>query len=296
MHALVTGGTGFIGNALCRALAKNGHRVTVLTRSIARSSSRLPDGVSAVESLDGLQAIDAVYNLAGENLATQRWTAARKQALLDSRINTTKRLLSWMEGLEKRPAVLISASAVGFYGPHGDEVVTESASPGHDFAALLCQKWEAEARRAEALNVRVCIVRIGLVLGPDGGVLAKLLPVYRFGGGGPIGTGQQWVSWIHRHDLVRMFLWLLTETSERGVYNGTAPQPVTNAELSRTLGRVLHRPTRLRVPAVVLRPMLGEMADLLLTGQRVLPERARSEDFIFDYPSLEPALRQVLVH
>lgn len=294
MHVLVTGGTGFIGKALCRALAKNGHRVTVLTRSIARSGPHLPEGISAVEDLDGLRAIDAVYNLAGENLAAQRWTVARKQMLLDSRINTTKRLLSWMEGQEKRPAVLISASAVGFYGPHGEEAITESASPGAGFAADLCQKWEAEARRAEALNVRVCIVRIGLVLGSDGGVLAKLLPAFRFGGGGPIGTGQQWVSWIHRHDLVQMLLWLLTKPSAQGVYNATAPQPVTNAELARALGRVLHRPARLRLPAALLKPMLGEMAGLLLTGQRVLPERARKEGFDFEYMALEPALRQLL--
>lgn len=294
MHVLVTGGTGFIGGALCQALTTSGQRVTVLTRSVARAGRHLPAGVSAVEELDDLKAIDAVYNLAGENLASQRWTPARKRALLDSRINTTKRLFSWMEGLEKRPSVLISASAVGFYGPQGDAVITESAPPGHDFAARLCQSWEAEARRAEALNVRVCIVRFGLVLGPNGGVLAKLLPAFRLGGGGPMGTGQQWVSWIHRGDLIRLLLWTLMQPSARGVYNATAPRPVTNAELARTLGRVLRRPSLLRMPAVLLKPMLGELADLLITGQKVLPQRAQEEGFTFEYLTLEPALRQLL--
>lgn len=294
MHVLVVGGTGFIGRALCQALVTNGNRVTVLTRSVARAGRRLPDGVSAVEGFDGLNTIDAVYNLAGENLASQRWTSARKRVLVGSRIDTTKRILSWIEGLEKRPSVLISASAVGYYGPRGEEVVTESSPPGHDFAASLCREWEAAACRAEALNTRVCIVRIGLVLGPDGGILAKILPGFWLGCGGPIGSGQQWVSWIHRGDLIRLLLWILTQPSAQGVYNATAPRPVTNAELARTLGRVLRRPSLFRIPAVLLKPMLGEMADLLLTGQKVLPKRAQEEGFDFEYAALEPALRQLL--
>lgn len=301
MHDLITGGTGFIGTALCRSLTGAGHRVTVLTRSTDTATERLPDDVNAVETLADLHEVDTVYNLAGEALASERWTPSRKRLLRDSRIDVTRNLVAWMSNLEKRPSVLISASAIGYYGPHGDELVTETTPSGHDFASNLCQAWETEARRAEALNVRVCIPRIGIVLGPDGGILTTVMPGLRLGFGGAIGSGRQWVSWIHRSDLIRLLTWLATTPTTHGVYNATAPHPIKNAEFARALARVLHRPAPLPVPAALLKLMLGEMASVLITGQRVVPERTENEGFHFDYETiekaletLEPALRSLL--
>lgn len=294
MHALITGGTGFIGRALSRELSNDGQQVTVLTRSSARASKVLPSGVAAVESLAGVNEVDTVFNLAGENLAAARWTAARKQAFVDSRIGTTRQLLHWMENLQRRPAVLISASAIGYYGPCGDDTVHEDSPAGEDFAAQLCRDWEAAAAEAGALGVRVCTPRIGIVLGADGGALAQMLPPFRLGLGGRMGSGRQWMSWIHRSDLLSLLLWLATVDSASGAYNATAPKPVTNREFTRTLGRVLHRPVLLPMPAAALKLMFGEMSTLLLTGQKVLPQRAHEQGFAFRHETLDAALKDLL--
>lgn len=294
MHDLITGGSGFIGRALCRALLKGGHRVTVLTRSARRATTVLPETVRCVESLGGLDDVDAVYNLAGEGLASGRWTAARKQAFRDSRIGGTAALVAWMRALARKPAVLVSASAIGYYGPHGDEVMTENTPPGDDFSARLCVDWEAAARAAERLGVRVCTPRIGVVLGADGGALAQMLPAFRLGGGGRMGSGRQWMSWIHRADLVALLRWLADTPQAGGAYNATAPKPVTNADFARALGRALHRPALLPMPATALRLMFGEMAELLLTGQKVLPERAHAAGFMFRHATLDAALADLL--
>jgi uncharacterized protein len=293
MRYLITGGTGFIGAALCAGLLRAGHQAVVLTRSAATAAARLPAGVEVVEDLAGLDEVDAVVNLAGASVVGGRWNATRKQLLLDSRIGTTRRLLQWIETAQRRPAVLVSGSAIGYYGPHGDEELDEDAPPGSDFSAELCRAWEAEAQRAEALGLRVCRLRIGIVLGPGGGALSSMLRPFRLGLGGPMGDGRQWMSWVHRADLVALIRWL-AEGDGAGAWNGTAPQPVDNAEFSRVLGRVLHRPARLTTPAFALRALFGEMSDLLLTGQRVLPRRALAEGFGFRYPTLEAALAELL--
>jgi uncharacterized protein (TIGR01777 family) len=294
MHHLITGGSGFIGSALCRSLVADGHRVTVLTRDIGRARRHVPEAVSLIDRLDFAEDVDAVVNLAGENLAGGRWTAARKHEFLGSRIGTTKRLLDWIGRQARAPAVLVSGSAVGWYGPRGDDELDEDAGLGSDFSAHLCRDWEAEAVKAEALGVRVCRVRTGIVLGVDGGALKQMLLPFRLGIGGRMGSGRQWMSWVAREDLVALIRWLVEHDNARGAYNGTAPAPVTNAQFARTLGAALHRPALLPTPAFALRLLFGEMSDLLVTGQRVVPKRALVEGFAFMHPELGSALPAVL--
>lgn len=294
MHVLITGGTGFIGRALCPQLLQAGHQLTVLTRHKSAAPAQLA-GVQLIEHLEAAAGVDAVINLAGQPLAEGRWTAARKQLFRDSRIGTTRQLLAWMASLPQRPHTLVSASAIGYYGPHDDTPLSEAARHGDDYAAMLCRDWEAEAGRAEALGLRVCTLRIGIVLAREGGALAKMLPPFRLGLGGPMGDGGQWMSWVSRSDLVRLIQWLLENTAASGAYNGTAPQPVSNREFAHSLGRVLHRPARLTTPALALKLLFGEMATaLLLSGQRVLPTRAEAEGFVFRHRELEAALRETL--
>ena len=294
MKVLVTGGTGFIGRALCASLIEAGHIPTVLTRSTEKAARVLGSSVTAVERLEQAASPDAVVNLIGENLGSGRWNDERKRDLWTSRVNATRLLVAWMRGLPTAPRTLISASAIGYYGAHEDEEISEDTPAGDGFGAKLCEAWEQEASSAETLGMRVCRLRIGLVLARGGGPLAKLLPAYRLGLGGPLGSGEQYVSWIHRADLVALIVRTLEDATLQGPVNATAPNPVTNDEFSRTLGRVLHRPAFFRVPAVALRMALGEMSGLLLTGQRVRPSRALAAGFEFRYPALEVALREVL--
>ena len=298
MHALITGGTGFIGLELASALLRDGHAVTVLTRDPKRALRRLPSGAKALDDLARLDGVDAVVNLAGENLGAGRWNSERKQAFYDSRIGTTRRLNDWLAGLSRRPSVLVSGSAIGYYGPRGDERITEDSAPGSDFSAGLCRAWEIEAQKAEALGLRVCRVRTGIVLGPNGpaggGALAQMLPPFRLGAGGPMGTGRQWMSWVHRADLVALIRWLIETGSAHGAYNGTAPEPVTNAEFAKALGRAVHRPALLPMPRFALRAIVGEMAEILLTGQKVLPQRSLDQGFRFRFKALPEALADVL--
>lgn len=295
MHVLVTGGTGFIGKALCAELLKRNHKLSVLTRNLA-AARELPLGSRAIATLAGLDGVDAIVNLAGENLAAQRWTEARKQAFVDSRVQVTRRLVEFIRAADKRPRALISGSAIGWYGARGDELLGEGSTSGKfdEYQARLCRAWEAEAKQASALDVRVCLLRTGIVLERDGGPLAKLLPPFRWGLGGRLGDGRQWMSWIHREDLVALILWLLETDNCRGAWNGTAPQPVTNAEFARTLGAALGRPAVLPMPAFMLRLLVGEMADLLLTGQKVIPQRAQEAGFSFRHPQLAGALGAIL--
>ncbi|KAB7769188.1 TIGR01777 family oxidoreductase [Xanthomonas maliensis] len=294
MHVLITGGTGFIGSAFCAAAHAAGHQLSVLTRSPARAARALP-AVNALASLPTDLHVDAVVNLAGEPLASGRWTAARKHRMRASRLETTRQLASWIAGqpAEQRPRVMVSGSAVGYYGECGDTVLSEASPAGDDFSAMLCRDWEAEAAAIAALGPRVSWVRTGIVLERDGGALARMLPAFRLGGGGPFGDGQHWMSWIHRDDMVALLLWLLAQGGA-GAYNATAPTPVTNNDFARTLAAVLHRPALLRLPAAALRLGFGEMADLLLISQRVVPQRAVAEGFTFRYPQLQDALRAIL--
>jgi uncharacterized protein (TIGR01777 family) len=294
MHWLITGGSGFIGSALSRALIGERERVTVLTRNIPRARTRLPDEVELIDSLGNAREIDAIVNLAGENLSNKRWTPALKQEFRDSRIGTTRRVNDWIAAQPRKPRVLISGSAIGWYGPRGDEALSEDAAPGEDFAAQLCRDWEAEACKAEKIGVRVCRVRTGIVLGAGGGALAKMLLPFRLRLGGPIASGRQWMSWVEREDLIALIRWLATNDAASGAFNGTAPTPVTNADFAKALGRALHRPAVLPTPAFALRILLGEMAEMLVTGQRVVPARAGAAGFHFRYTELPAALAAIL--
>jgi uncharacterized protein (TIGR01777 family) len=241
-----------------------------------------------------LAEVDAVINLAGESIAAKRWSAAQKRRIRDSRVETTKHLVDAMAASSRRPTVLINASAIGYYGDRVDERLLETSPPGTGFLADVCQSWEAEAKRAEALGLRVVRLRIGMVLAAGGGALAKMLPPFLLGLGGPLGHGRQWLSWVHRDDVCGLIQWALTSAQISGAVNATAPEPVTMRELARTLGRLLHRPSWAPVPAGVLRIMLGEMADLLLASQRVIPQVALSGGYTFRYPAISEALTACL--
>jgi len=293
LRVVVTGGTGFIGGALCQALRGAGHEVTVVSRGASRpGQARAPGAVAWDDLAASVEGADAVVNLAGEPIAAGRWTAARKDAIRASRLDATRRVVEAIRAASARPRVLVSGSAIGFYGPHDDEPVDESAEPGRDFLAGVCQAWEREAAVAESLDLRVVRLRIGIVLAPDGGALARMLPPFRAFVGGPIGDGHQWMSWIHRDDVTGMILAALADARWTGAVNATAPHAVTNREFARTLGRALARPAAVPVPAFALRILLGtELAGMLLTGQRVIPAAATARGYRWRYPELTPALR-----
>lgn len=297
MHILLTGGTGLIGRGLCRQLTAQGHRVTVWSRTpqrVADLCGAQVRGIGQLQALDG-EPLDAVINLAGAPIADRPWTDKRKALLWASRIGLTEQLLAWLQGREEKPRVLLSGSAVGWYGDGGERELSETQAPvGEDFAARLCAAWETTALRAEALGIRVVLLRTGLVLARDGGFLKRLLPPFRLGLGGPIGAGQQWMPWIHLDDQIRLIAFLLQRDDARGPYNACAPQPVRNGEFARALGRVLHRPARLPLPAFVLRLGLGELSGLLLGGQRVLPLRLLQAGFTFSFTELDAALDDLL--
>ena len=293
MHVLITGGTGFIGQALCPRLRAAGHELTVLTR---QSRPVLPQGVArAVNRLEDVDpsSVDAVINLAGEPIGDGRWTEARRKLLLDSRVSTTTRLVEWMRGAKRTPAALISGSAVGYYGEQGDRPVTEETPPTPGFTHDLCAAWEGAAAKAEEVGVRVCIMRIGVVLDRDGGALAKMLPAFRMGAGGRLGSGRHYFPWIHREDTASICQWLLERPEARGAYNASAPNPVTNAEFTRALGRALGRPTVLPMPEAALKLLFGEMSELLLVSDRMLPKRLLDSGFKFRYPDLGRALAAI---
>jgi hypothetical protein len=272
MNILITGGTGFIGTPLTRELRRNGHSVTVTTRSKTVAMDKLTWNPPDLIPQDVISTFVAVINLAGEPIAPQRWSIERKKRILSSRINTTRALVESIKNANARPKVLVSASAIGYYGSHGDEYVTEDTPPAADFLADVCKQWEAEAYKARDLGVRVVTVRIGGVLEADGGALPQMALPFKFFLGGPIGSGRQWFSWIHRDDIIGIIKFALENESISGPLNLTAPNPVTNKEFSRALGRVLRRPSIVAVPGFVIKLTLGELGAVLLTGQRVLPE------------------------
>lgn len=293
MRYLVTGGTGFVGRALCASLAADRHVVMVLSRSPQKAQAQLRAGVSIVSRIEDIDHVDVVVNLQGENLAAGRWTETRKLAFRTSRIDFTHALVDWMGTRRKPPATLVNASAIGWYGDRGDEVLTETSAPGDDEAARLCRDWETEALRAETFGVRVCRARIGMVLDRDGGALARMLPPFRLGAGGRMGAGTQWMSWITRRDLVRMIRWM-ADSQLHGAFNACSPQPVRNHDFARLLGRALKRPAVLPLPAFALRAAYGEMANLMLASQRVMPDAARATGFEFEHTTLGAALDSVI--
>lgn len=302
MNIVVAGGTGFIGRALCRSLAGEGHRVSILTRHHGRSS---PQGDASLNwvSWNGrdagpwegvLEGADAIINLAGAPIADARWTNARKQLITDSRVLTTRLLVRAMSQRSSKPATFISASGIGYYGASDNRRLDEGAPRGQGFLADLCVAWEAEALRAAEFGTRVVLLRTGMVLEQDGGALPKMLLPFRFFAGGPIMPGSQWVSWIHRCDHIGLIQWALSTPTVSGPINAVAPEPVTMKTFCEVLGQMLHRPSWLPVPSFALNILLGELGTLMTTGQRVTPAKAIAKGYAFRYPTLEPALRAIL--
>lgn len=301
MRVFVTGGTGFIGQALVERLLRADHKVMVLTRNLERGRSKLGSEVELLpyaegpELVDALSKVEGVVNLAGEPVLPARWTDKKKRRLVESRVDLTQSLVRALAAATPKPRVLVSASAVGYYGrDSGPSVRTESEPPADDFLARLCVDWEAAAREAEAHGVRVTRVRIGLVLGRNGGALEQLLTPFKLGLGGRIGSGEQYMPWIHLHDLVEMMVAALEDDRFPSVVNGTAPHPVTNEEFTKALGRVLGRPTVLPVPGFAMKLVLGEAAGALLGGQNAVPAAALAHGFPFAFDDLEACLRDVV--
>lgn len=297
MNILMTGGTGFLGKALIKSLLSQQAAITVLTRNPEKLQRHYGRQVTAITQLSQItpeQHFDAIINLAGAPIFAAPWTDVRKQILRNSRLHITQQLIDLIARLQYRPAVLISGSAIGYYGEQGDYVLHEDTLPVPDFSQALCADWENTALQAEDHGVRVCLIRTGLVLGAGGGMLQRLLLPFKLGLGGQLGHGQQWMSWIHLTDWVRIVHAMLHDKSMHGPYNATAPTPVRNAEFTQTLARALHRPARFQLSAWVLQTLLGEMASLLLGSQRVQPERLLAQQFQFQYPELNSALAQIL--
>jgi uncharacterized protein len=300
MRVAVTGATGMIGARLVRALGARGDEVTALSRDAARARATLgvaaetwADPKAEQPPLDALRGRDGVVHLLGEVIA-QRWTDEVKREIRESRVLSTRNLVDALGELDRgeRPRVLVSGSGAGWYGHRGDERLDESApGPGDDFLAQLSADWEAEARRAEALGVRVVLNRTGVVLSESGGVLEKMLPFFKAGIGGPVAGGRQYVPWVHVDDVVGATIFALEHDEASGPVNVTAPEPVTNKELSKALGRVLRRPAFAPVPALAVKTLYGEMADIVITGQRAVPGQLTELGYVFEQPELEPALR-----
>ncbi len=307
MNILITGGTGFIGSQLITQLLADDTvkpvHITVLTRYPEKAASKLGqlDGATRLHYIRRLDELErstvfhAVINLAGEGIADKPWTSQRKRELAASRIALTEDVVDWIRRAKHKPQVLISASAVGWYGSQADRILDEHAAPRDEYVHQLCRLWEQAAQSATDFGVRVCIIRTGLVIGPNGGFLRRVLPVFGLGLGGPLGDGQQYISWISLADVVAIVQQLLDDQTLSGIFNLTGPRPVTNNEFTSTLAGLLRRPAFLRVPASVIKLAMGEMSTLLLDGQRVVPSRLLQERYTFQHPTLESALRTALV-
>jgi hypothetical protein len=301
MRVLVTGATGFIGRALVPILRRDGHELFALVRSEERARSLLGAEVQAVVLSAGTRALrealersDAVVNLAGEPIMGGRWTEVRRRVLVGSRVHLTTQLVHALTDARPRPKILISGSAVGYYGDRGSEVLHESSPAGTGFLAELCKEWEAAARLAEDFGLRVMSLRTGVVLGRDGGAMAQMLAPFRVGAGGPLGSGSQYMPWIHLQDLVRVIAAALTDDRYEGAVNGVAPEQATNREFAKALGRALHRPAVLPVPALPLKVIFGEAAGVLLSSQRVEPRRLRELGFTCRFPTLDQAVADIV--
>ena len=305
MKVAVAGATGFVGSRLVERLNAEGHSVIVFTRNVTKAEQAFPN--SAYPSLgivaynptqsgawqEKIAGCDGVVNLAGEAIAETRWTPERKQSLMDSRKITTQKLVEAIASANPKPSVLVNASAIGFYGTSETATFDENSVAGNDFLAEVCQTWESEANKVKESGVRLVILRLGIVLGM-GGALGKMLTPFKLFAGGPIGSGNQWFSWIHRDDLVSLILRALTRPEMEGVFNATAPQPVRMAEMTTTLGQVMNRPSWLPVPSFALEAMLGDGAKVVLEGQEVLPKHTLADGFEYQYPTIKAALEEIL--
>lgn len=305
MKIAITGATGFVGSRLVARLHQDGHNILVLTRNPA-SAQRVfpPEAFPHVEILaytptvsgawqDQIAGCDAVVNLAGEPIAEGRWTPEQKQKILNSRQLGTQKIVEAIAKADAKPAVLINPSAIGYYGTSETATFDETSASGNDFLAQVCQTWEAEAQKVKDAGVRLVILRFGIVLG-NGGALGKMITPFKLFAGGPIGSGRQWLSWIHIDDLVKLIITALTNPEMQGVYNGTSPRPVRMAEFSQSLGEVMQRPSWLPVPGFALEALLGDSAMIVLEGQEVIPQRTLATGFEYEYPNLRPALAQIV--
>jgi len=301
MKIAITGATGLIGTRLVAALKARGDEVIVLSRNPQRAATALGTEAVGWDALNepapskALERCSAVVHLAGEPVA-QRWSADAKKAILDSREIGTRNLIAGIAASDPRPSVLVSSSAVGYYGKHGDEVIDEQSAPGNDFLAKVCIAWEREALAAEQLGLRVVLIRTGIVLDAGGGALKTMMPPFKAGVGGPVAGGKQYMPWIHADDIVGLYLAALDDATWTGPINGTAPNPVTNTEFSKALGKALNRPSLFPVPGVVIRARFGEMAEIVTEGQRAIPAAANSKGYQFLHPQLPEALSAVLAN
>ena len=295
MNILITGGTGFIGSGLCARLLEKKHNIVVMTRCPEKIKGNIK-GITELEQLKGQVNFDVVINLAGEPIADNRWSNKQKQRIVDSRLETTKKLIEYFKTTEKKPKLFISGSAIGYYGvAESNDSLNEDASGDESFSSQLCQQWEAVASEAKTLGIRTCLLRTGIVLGKDGGALKKMLLPFKLGLGGRIGKGSQWMSWIHVEDLIGVILYCIEHEQVSGAVNGTAPNPVTNRVFTKTLGKVLKRPTLFPMPAFIVKRLMGQMGEeLLLAGKKVLPVKITKEGYQFKYAQLEEALLSVV--
>ncbi len=295
MNLLITGGTGFVGSALCSRLLGEQHKIVVLSRN----PEKIKPPIKAVANLDQLSnddIFDVVINLAGEPIANKRWNDQQKKRIFGSRIETTEALIEYFKKSKHKPKLLINGSAIGYYGTaKTNDNIDEKSGCDDSFSSQLCQKWEAAALEAESLGIRTCLIRTGIVLGKNGGALSKMLPPFKMGLGGRIGYGKQWMSWIHLDDLVGIILYCINNDNHKGAVNGTSPNPVINEVFTKTLGTALKRPTIFPMPEIVIKLLMGQMGEeLLLSGKRVLPRKALDAGYIFKYKTLEDALINVV--
>lgn len=302
MKVIITGGTGLIGQALTASLTADNHEIIILSRNPDAFSDALPKGTSLqqwdAKSAEGwghlVDGADAIINLAGAGIADERWSKKRKASIVDSRVNAGQAIVAAVRAASKKPGVIVQASAVGYYGAQRNAILTETAPAGNDFPAEVSKQWEPSTAEIDMMGVRRIIARFGVVLSNDGGALPRMVKPIRMGVGGRIGSGDQWLSWIHTDDVVRVLRFLMSDPNATGVYNITAPAPVSNATFVHTVGNIINRPTLLPVPAFAMKALFGEMAHVLLTGQNVVPARLNDAGFQFRFPHIDNALRDLL--
>ena len=292
MNILLTGGTGLIGSEFIRQYSRE-HEFTVVSRDATKAKSKLGDSVKIVENVSSIENFDAVINLAGEPIADKRWTDTQKKKICNSRWDITSELVSKINSCDAPPSIFLSGSAIGYYGSQGDKLVTEDTAPHNEFTHGLCAKWEAIAQSVDQAKTRVATLRTGVVLTEKGGALGKMALPFKLGAGGTLGSGSQYLAWIHLQDMVRAISFLLENSACSGAFNLTAPEPVTNKEFSKALAKSLNRPCLFNVPGFVMKVAMGESSTMILEGQRVIPQKLTTAGFSFEFPSIDEALSEI---